>query len=76
MLSGAETVMQILFILEILAAFCLLVGYRTRTMNILTWIFVCNPNARKRTKQSGVRGKEREEEAIGELSERDTLFKI
>lgn len=40
MLSGAELVMQFLFIVEILIAFCMLVGYRTRTMTILSWIFV------------------------------------
>lgn len=42
MLSGTEFVMQCLFIVEIIIAFLLLVGYRTRTMTILSWIMVCS----------------------------------
>jgi len=42
MLSGAELVIQFLFILEIIFAFCLLIGYRTKMMNILCWLFVCS----------------------------------
>jgi len=42
MLSGSEFVMQILFLLEILIGFLMLVGYRTRTMTILSWLFVCS----------------------------------
>lgn len=42
MLSGSEFVMHILFFLEVVFAILLLIGYRTRTMTFLCWIFVCS----------------------------------
>jgi len=42
MISGAEFIMRLLFIIELIIAFLMLVGYRTRTMTILSWVLVCS----------------------------------